>query len=110
MEHVTGQVGYLQRIALPESARVNVVLIDKSIEDQNSNVIAFQSIEPTGLQVPFDFNIQFDANKIDPSHDYVLTGNVEIKGEEFFKAQKDLPVLTDGNPTQDIKLVLVSAL
>lgn len=105
---MTGQVGYRQHISLPESARINVVLIDKSVEDET--VIASQTIEPTGLQMPFDFNITFDNAKIDPSHSYAVTANVEIHGEEFYRTNSDYLVITGGNPTQGLEIVMDSAL
>ena len=57
---VTGSVTYRERIALPPSAVVTVKLVDVSLADAPSVLIAEQVIRTEGRQVPFEFALDYD--------------------------------------------------
>jgi ABC-type transporter Mla MlaB component len=66
---VTGTVTYLQRIALPPGAVLEVKLLDVSRADAAAVTIAQQLIEPAGRQVPIAFELRYDPSRIEELFD-----------------------------------------
>lgn len=97
-EQVTGTVTYLQRIALPTNAVIQVQLADVSLADAPANVIAEQSINVGQRQVPVPFTLNVDGVKIDPKHAYAVRAKITVGGELRFVSDRSYPVLTKGNP------------
>jgi putative lipoprotein len=97
-EQVTGTVTYLQRIALPTNAVIQVQLADVSKADGPANVIAQQSINLGQRQVPVPFTLNVDAAKIDPKHTYAVRAKITVGDELRFMSDRSYPVLTKGNP------------
>ena len=63
---VTGTVTYRERIALDPAADIVVQLLDVSLMDAPSKVLAEQRIKANGKQVPFAYELKVDAARIDP--------------------------------------------
>jgi uncharacterized lipoprotein YbaY len=97
---VTGTVTYLQRIALPTNAVIEVKLENMSVADAAAHVVAQQRIDLGQRQVPVPFALTFDAAKIDPNQKYALTARITVDGAARFETEKPMPVLTQGNPTK----------
>jgi putative lipoprotein len=102
---VTGTVTYLQRMALPISAVIEVQLLDVSLADAPAKVIAEQKITLGERQVPVPFTLSFDAVKIDPKYSYSVSAKITVDGALCFISDKSYPVLTRGNPSH-VELVL----
>lgn len=102
---VSGTVTYLQRMALPPNAVVEVKLQDVSIADAAAKVIAEQEITLGNRQVPVPFELNFDATKIDTKHRYSVSARILVDGELRFISDKAYPVLTAGNPTH-VEMIL----
>ena len=105
---VSGTVTYLQRIALPPSAVIEVKLEDVSAADAPAKVIATETITLGQRQVPVPFELQFDAGKIDAKHTYSLRAQILANGELLFINDKTYPVLTAGHPSQ-VEMILKPA-
>ncbi len=97
---VTGTVTYRERIALPPTAVVTVRLVDVSLADAPSVLIAEQVIRTKGRQVPFEFALAYDASRILPSHTYAVQVRVEDGGRLLFISDTMNPVITRDAPTR----------
>ena len=107
---VTGTVTYRQKIALPPDAVLTVRIEDVSLADAPAEVLGEQVIETKGAQVPIAFNVAYDADKIEANHTYSLRTRIEDgSGKLLFINDTSIPVITQGNPVQDIEVVVVPA-
>ena len=107
---VTGTVIYLQRIALPPEAVVTVRIEDVSKADALAEVVGEQVIQTKGAQVPIPFSVPYDPDKIEGNHIYNLRVRIEDgTGKLLFINDTSMPVITRGNPTQDIEVIMVPA-
>lgn len=97
---VSGTVSYRARIALPPSAVVKVQLVDVSRADAPVVVIGEQVIEAKGRQVPFVFEIPYDAAKIEANHTYAVQARIETDGQLQFSTDQRYPAITHGAPAK----------
>lgn len=102
---VTGTVSYRERIALPAQAVINVQLQDVSRADAPATVLAEQTINAEGKQVPFAFDLPYDSTKIDERYTYAVRAQISVDGQLWFTTTERYPVITQGNPT-NVDLVL----
>ncbi|OWJ66382.1 hypothetical protein BWR60_14460 [Inquilinus limosus] len=91
---VTGTATYRERIALPADAELIVQLVDVSLADAPSTVIAEQRIAP--VRVPAAFTLTYDPAQIDQRHSYAVSAKVERAGTLLFTTDTRHPVLTQG--------------
>jgi uncharacterized lipoprotein YbaY len=104
---VSGVVTYLQRIALPPDAVVRVQLQDTSRADAPAVVLGEQVIETMGRQVPIPFSIPYDPAQINPSGRYTLRARIEsADGQLMWINMQAYPVITGGNPTSGIEVIV----
>ncbi|HUV92672.1 MAG TPA: YbaY family lipoprotein [Anaerolineales bacterium] len=95
---VTGTVTYLQRIALPDDAVVEVKLLDVSLADAEAVTISEQTIANPG-QVPIPFELLYDPQDIDPRNTYSVQARITNgAGDLIFINTSAFLVLTQGNP------------
>lgn len=107
---VTGTVFYLQRIALPPSAVVEVKLLDVSRLDAPAVTIAEQTLPTKGKQVPISFSLAYDPSKILPTHDYVVQARILVDGSPRWINTSRYAVITQGNLTQvDVRVDRVNS-
>jgi uncharacterized lipoprotein YbaY len=105
---ITGTVSYLERIALPPNAVMQVRLEDVSLADAPAKTIAEQSIPFGDRQVPVPFELKFDPTKIDDRHTYVVTARILVDDQLRFLSDKAYPVLTRDNPSR-VEMILKAA-
>jgi uncharacterized lipoprotein YbaY len=103
---VTGTVTYLQRSALPPDAVIKVQLADVSKADAPAEVISTQTIESGGKQVPFPYTLPYDQAKIVESHEYAVSARIESGGKLLFISTQRYAVITRGNPTENVEIVV----
>jgi uncharacterized lipoprotein YbaY len=107
---VSGTVTYLERIALPDDAVVNVQLQDTSLADAPATVLGEQTIETAGQQVPIPFEIPFNPDDIVERNTYTVRATIrDGEGTLLFTSDTAIPVITNGNPTEDVEIVTVSS-
>ncbi|MCG3733976.1 YbaY family lipoprotein [Vibrio cincinnatiensis] len=104
---ISGTVAYRERIALPEQAVVSISLQDVSLADAPAKVIATQRIETQGKQVPFDFELAYDASKIIAQNRYSVSARIEVDGQLLFITDMYYGVITDAAHTTQVDLNLV---
>ncbi|MGF1695978.1 YbaY family lipoprotein [Vibrio kyushuensis] len=107
VESITGTVAYRERIALPENALVTVTLQDVSLADAPSVVIAKHRFETNGAQIPFNFDLAYDTNKIKTNHRYSVSARIEVDGKLRFITDTNYSVITDQNETKHVDLRLI---
>jgi putative lipoprotein len=103
---VTGMVTYLQRMALPPTAIIQVQLLDVSLADAPSKVIAEDKITLGDRQVPVLFELKFDPSAIDPKHAYSVSAKIMVDGELRFISDQSHPVLTRGGNPNKVEIVV----
>ncbi len=96
---VTGTVTYLQRIALPPGAVVEVKLVDVSRADAPAMTIAEQIIKPAGRQVPIEFELRYDPRRIEERRRYAIQARILEGGNLRFINTDAYPVITSGHPS-----------
>lgn len=103
---ITGTATYRERIALPADAELVVQLLDVSLADAPSTVVAEQRIAP--VRVPAAFTLTYDPAQIDQRHSYAVSARVERGGTQLFVTDTRHPVLTQGgSSTVDIIMTRV---
>ncbi|ARV72080.1 YbaY family lipoprotein [Vibrio campbellii] len=108
MKTITGTVAYRERIALPPHAVVIVALEDVSLADAPAKVLAKQTFETEGKQVPpLAFELSYNSNDIQPNHRYSLRARIEVDGKLRFINDTSIPVITDAEQTHEANIRLV---
>ncbi len=102
-----GSILYRERIALPPDARVEVQLLDVSLADAPSRVIAQTTFRPRG-QVPIAFRLRFDDDKLRPRHSYALRATISAGGKLWFTSTSRHAVEIGGPDRIDIPLQRVA--
>ncbi|MFQ3618747.1 MAG: YbaY family lipoprotein [Cyanobacteriota bacterium] len=103
---VTGTVTYLPRIALPPNALIEVSLADVSRADAPARILATQTIESGGRQVPFAFELPYDPAQIDSRYSYAVQARITVDGQLRFINTTRTSVITNGSPTQGVEIVV----
>ena len=105
---VTGSVTYRERIALPPTARVEVRLLDVSLQDVAAKTIAEQSI-PVTHQVPIPFELVYDSTVIDERYTYAVRATIYDGDKMLFTTDTHYGVLTrDNGDHVDLVLIKIS--
>lgn len=105
---VTGTVAYLQRIALPPNAIIQVQLQDVSRADAPAKTIAQEKITLGDRQVPVPFELKFDAAIIDARHAYAVSARIVVDDKLVFISDKSYPVLTRDSGSH-VEMILKAA-
>jgi putative lipoprotein len=103
---VTGTVTYRERVTLPPTARVIVELQDVSRADAPAIIIATQTIDPAGKAPPYPFELTYDPAKIDQRNTYAVRATIRDGDKLLFTSTQQYPVITRGNPTSGIEIVM----
>jgi uncharacterized lipoprotein YbaY len=103
---VTGTITYRERMALPPDAVVNVQIQDVSLADAPATVIGEKNINNPG-QVPIPYEVEYNTKDIDDRHTYVVRAEIrDGNGNLLFTTAQSYGVITQGNPTQDVQIVV----
>ncbi len=105
---LTGEIFYLQRIALPPEANLTVTLADVSKADASMEVISSRSYSTKDKPMPFTFELNYLMNVIKQNHTYNLSARITVNDEIIFISDTAHPVITDPNKTSDVKIKVVS--
>ena len=100
---ITGNVMYLERIALPPNAVVQVQLQDVSRADAPAIVLGDQTITASH-QVPIPFRIEYDPKQIEENHTYSISARITIDGQLRWTNTTAVRVLTQGNPKDNVSV------
>lgn len=104
---LSGTVTYRPRIALPPNAVLSVKLLDVSLADAPSVMLAETRVGTDGDQVPLPFPLDYDSADIEARHRYVIRAEIfDASGVLLWTTDTAYPVLTNGAPTDDVEIVL----
>jgi len=95
---VTGTVIYLEKMALPPNAVVNIKLFSLSPEDAPQTTIGEQQITTAGKQFPIPFEIKYDPVSVDRKLRYGLRATITVERQPIFTTVSRYVVITLGNP------------
>ena len=99
---VTGSVFYLERIALSPEAVVQVEVVEVALEGGTESVIGEQTLSSPG-QVPIRFSVGVPPERIRPEGSYGVRARI-TDGGRTFSTSEPVPVLTQGQPGQDVRV------
>lgn len=103
---MSGQVTYLQRIALPTGAVIEVSLDDVSLADAPARRLGSTTITTKGENVPVPFKLTYDAAAVRPERTYAVSARISIDGQLQWISATRHAVLTSGNPSDDVTITV----
>ena len=103
---VTGNVVYMQKIALPPNAAIEIKLQD--ITAVPPKTIAETVFGAAGQQVPIAFQLTYNPANINQAHTYQVLANISVNGKRMFVTNTPLHVITQGSPSK-VSLLLQPA-
>lgn len=98
-----GEVVYLQRIALPPSAHLNVKLQDVSRADAPAIALAEYDGPITG-QVPIPWRLVYRPKDVTSGHRYAVSARIEADGHLLFVTTEHHDVKLDGQDPQPLRI------
>ncbi len=105
---LTGEVFYMERIALSPEANLTVTLADVSKADASMEVISSRSYSTKDKPMPFTFELNYPMSAIKPNHTYNLSARITVGDEIIFISDTAYQVITDPNKTTDLKIRVAS--
>jgi uncharacterized lipoprotein YbaY len=103
---ITGTVTYYEKIGMPTNAVLNLKILDVLRSTETKPMwIAEGNITPL-TQVPIPFTIKYEKSDIDPDRAYAIQARILVNGEVLFKNSATYRVITQGNPTHDLNVVV----
>jgi uncharacterized lipoprotein YbaY len=106
LSDLNGTVAYLQRIALPPNAIIEVSLQDVSKADAPAEVLDSVKIASAGRQVPIPFTLHYDPAQIDERYTYTVSARITVDGVLTWISKTQNPVLTRGAPTDNVEIIV----
>jgi putative lipoprotein len=104
---ITGTITYPEGIPLPEDAVVQIQVQDTSLADAPAIVMGEQIITSPG-QVPIDYQVCYDPSQIQENHTYSMSVRItDADGRLLFINDTHIPVITRGNPTENVEIVVI---
>jgi uncharacterized lipoprotein YbaY len=103
---ITGTVTYLERIALPADAQIEVILVDASATDLAAQLGSQQSISAKGKQVPIAYRLEYPSDQIDPTHTYTVQARITLGNQPLFDTPQPIAVLTQDAPLTGVEIVV----
>lgn|GEM_PF-2194424 len=103
---VTGTVSYLEKIALPDNAVVEVYLVDASKQDMPYTYLSGVSFTTNGKQVPLEFAVPYAGSQITDGGNYLVMAFISADGRLLFKNDGGVKVLTGGAPSSGVQIVV----
>lgn len=104
--NVTGTVTYLEKIALPDDAVIEVYLVDVTAPDVPGTYISGISERANGQQVPISFSLPYDSLQINPAGHYIVQAFISANGRLLFSNAGGVAVITNGAPTSNVEVVV----
>lgn len=105
---LTGVVNLADNGIVPEDATLTVQIQDVTLQDVAATIVAEQVIPLQGRQAPIDFALDYDAANIVDGNVYSLAARItDAGGAPIYLTDTIIPVLTGGNPADNVPLVLV---
>lgn len=101
-----GQVSYVEKIALPDNAVLDVYLLDVTNPNAPPTYISGISDSTHGQQVPLSFEIPYSIKQINPAGRYVVQASISADSKPLFRNSDGVAVITNGAPTSNIQITV----
>ena len=101
---LTGNVTYMERIALDPAAVIEVEL--QNVSGGVPSVVTSTTVNAEGRQVPIPFELPYDPATIDAAGTYLLYGRIRVNDVVTWATPTGVPVLTAGAATGNVELVV----
>jgi len=95
---VTGTVLYLERMALPPEAVLEVRVEDVSLADAPARTIGVSTM-PNAGQVPIPFSVTYEPADVQPGHSYAVRATIRVGESLWFTTTQMHPVLPNSTQT-----------
>lgn len=106
LQAVTGRIVGPEGATLPEGAEVEIRVDDVSLADAPATQVGGQTIFDAH-QFPINFEATFNPQAIDPRHTYAIQVRIsDSQGKLLFINTLAYNVLTQGNPTYDVEVMV----
>lgn len=103
---ISGQVHYLERIALLPGSIMEVALLDTSIQDVPAVELANFAKVTEGENVPIPFTLTYNQRDIKENHSYSIRAKITVDGQLRWMSTNNIPVITNGAPTDNIEVLV----
>ena len=100
---LSGELFYLPRLALPDDAEAEVVLVDVSLADAPSVQLASQQLKPAG-QIPIAFVLDYDPAQLVPGHSYAIQARITHQGKLLYITTSRHAVLGNDMATSKLRI------
>ena len=105
---ITGVIAHTHPMTIPVGYVITVQIEDTTKADAPGKKIAEQVIKSQGEELPMPFEIIYDPGKINAKHAYSLRVIIEDStGKMTYTNNTSVPVITNGNPTQKVTVIVV---
>jgi len=106
-KEITGQISYRERIAMRPGAFAEIELQDISVADRAAPVLAEQTIEFDGQQVPVDFKLNVDANELEPRGRYSVRAVINDGMDRLLFTTDTAHLVESGPENVDLGLLIL---
>jgi putative lipoprotein len=103
---LTGTVTYRERVALTPEAVVQVEVVEQRPDGGTGAVVGEQTLRNPG-QVPISFAVAIPSERVRPEATYVVRARITDAGR-VLTTPEPVPVLTQGNRSSDVQLLVRS--
>ncbi|WP_163937194.1 YbaY family lipoprotein [Paraferrimonas sp. SM1919] len=94
---VSGAAGFLEKIRLPQDARITIAIIDANTRGQ---ILAQKSFNVAVNAVPFKFTLKPEV--IDKKANYVVVSHISSAAGILFQTYDEYPVINNGLYTTEV--------
>ncbi|GAB4444988.1 MAG: hypothetical protein Kow0031_27450 [Anaerolineae bacterium] len=102
---VSGTINYMVRMALPDDAVVRLAIVNSATRRPLSNI----TLRNVG-QVPIAFEIPYNPSQVEENQIYLVDATIEDGGgTAMFVTRQNYPVITQGNPTRGVEVMVEPA-
>ncbi len=100
---LSGELFYLPRMALPDDAVAEVMLVDVSLADAPAVQLASQQIKPAG-QIPIAFVLEYNPAQLVPGHTYAIQARITHQDKLLYITTSRHAVLGEGMATSKLRI------
>lgn len=112
LRQVTGTVTYLESGALPADAVVEISIRNAQLADAppEKTLLAITKFPTNGQQIPLPYSIDYDAAQVQEGALYSISARItDAAGKLLFISTQVTPVITNGNPTENVEIIVQPA-
>ncbi|WDR04122.1 META domain-containing protein [Devosia algicola] len=96
-QHVTGQITYRERVALPPNSSLRMAIVDIAKPDFPEIVVATAAISPTG-QVPLQFDFSVQSRLFNANGQFGVTAQIIADNQVWFATARPVPIRSGSTP------------